>query len=172
MKWLLVAPSLFLAVGCERAAERASNNTAERDQLVHGHLENLLGKWTAPEENTLHVFHEEWGSAGIDSLSGTGFVLSGKDTVFIEHLGLHRSAENWIYTARIPSQNDGRTISFKLTHVDRDSMSFEAPSHDFPERITYFLSSDKVWRVSLSGRTAKGPQHSVIHLRSSTPPRP
>ncbi len=172
MKWSLIAPSLFLTVGCEQAVERAPINAAERDQLVHRHLENLLGKWTAPEEDTLHLFHEEWEPAGSDSLIGTGFVLSGKDTVFIEHLGLHRSAANWIYTARIPSQNDGRTISFKLTHVDRDSMCFEAPSHDFPQRITYILSSDQGWRVSLSGRTAKGPQHSVIHLRPSKPSRP
>ncbi|MBL7980945.1 MAG: hypothetical protein JNL52_03960 [Flavobacteriales bacterium] len=171
MKWWLVAPSLILAVGCGQAVERASTDTTERDQLVHGHLENLVGKWTAPEEDTLHVFHEEWASAGSDSLIGTGFVLSGNDTVFIEHLGLHRSAERWIYTARIPSQNDGRTISFKLTHVDKDSMCFEDPSHDFPERITYFQSSDQGWRVSLSGRTAKGPQHSAIHLRSSKPSR-
>jgi hypothetical protein len=172
MKWLTGVPPLMLVLGCGQASDLPTASDTERDQLVEQHVNDLVGKWTAPQDGSAHFFHEEWQLAGTDSLTGTGFVLSGKDTVFIEQLALFRSLDNWTYTARIPSMHDGRTMAFKLTHVDKDSMCFEAPSHDHPERITYFHSSAENWRVSLSGHTTNGPQYSVIDLRSSKPALP
>ena len=172
MKWFHGALPWMLALGCGQAEENAKVLDPERDQLIQQHFDHLVGKWSALEEDPAHQFHEEWALAGNDSMTGTGFVLSGKDTVLIEHLGLHKQADDWVYTARIPSQNDGRTMAFKLTHIDRDSMCIEDTAHDFPQRITYFRSSPKVWSVSLSGRTTNGPKHSVIDLRSSKPARP
>jgi hypothetical protein len=113
-------------------------------------LERLVGDRVHAEADGRTFFHEQWRSAGPDSLTGLGFVMSGPDTVFIEHLGLAWSEDRATYWARIPSQNHGRGVPFRMTHGGADSLVFENAAHDFPQRIVY-VPGDAAWQVTVSG---------------------
>lgn len=113
---------------------------------------NLMGDWTDTETEPGAIVHERWNRTDDAFYSGIGFVMVEKDTVFIEHLNLSTDSANRIaYKVRVPWQNEGGTVSFALTHCGGDSMVFENPAHDFPQRICYALRPDGDWTAHVSG---------------------
>ncbi|MBP6312331.1 MAG: hypothetical protein KA408_08700 [Flavobacteriales bacterium] len=123
--------------------------------LLSGLVLKLLGEWNDIQDDGTTVFHEQWQRTDDALFTGLGFVMSGADTVFIENLSISWDTAGAKYSARIPTQNGGDYVDFKLTAVSIDSMVFEAPEHDFPQRIAYVIQGDSVWNVVVSG-TEKG----------------
>jgi hypothetical protein len=113
-------------------------------------IDALLGEWQDQSDSAGTVFHEQWELDMNGSYAGLGFVLSGKDTVFIEHLAIILSDSGTYYTATTRTQNEGSTIHFKLVH-EQDSLVFTNPTHDFPQRIVYAPGGADDWNVSVSG---------------------
>ena len=111
----------------------------------------LEGEWLDVQEDGKTVFHEQWERTDDRFHTGLGFVMSGEDTVFIEHLNIHAAEGGVFYSARIPSQNNGAYVDFRLTAANTNSLVFENKEHDFPQRIVYALRSDDTWKVSVSG---------------------
>lgn len=142
---------LFMLAACSpKADERTMEVT--NDGIVEPM--DLIGAWQDVQDSGRTVFREIWEKADDGGLKGLGFVLSGKDTVFIEHLAI-RDIENTLhYTATIGDQNDGGTVHFGLVHA-QDSLVFTNPQHDFPQRIVYTPVESHGWSVTVSGR-AKG----------------
>ena len=128
----------------------------------------LIGEWSAPPEQDGTVFHEQWESTGDQGLKGIGFVMLGSDTVSIEHLAIQFTDSGTFYTARIPSQNNGRPVHFELTSAS-DSLVFEYPERDFPDRIMYRPVGHNGWIARVSG---KGERTIVFELgpREQDPP--
>lgn len=124
----------------------ALNNTK-----LSGLVSKLLGEWNDIQADGKTVFHEQWRRTDDAFYAGLGFVMSGTDTVFIENLHIAWDAKGANYSARIPSQNGGEYVDFALTSVSNDSMVFENPVHDFPQRIAYSLQGDSIWNVVVSG---------------------
>lgn len=124
-------------------------------------LNGLIGEWQDVQDSGRTVFTERWTRADDGTLSGFGFVLSGNDTVFIEHLGILRSDTATYYAATVNNQNSGAAVLFKLVHVT-DSLVFENRAHDFPQRIVYVPVNGN-WDVTVSGqqggRTAEDRYH-------------
>lgn len=127
---------------------------AEATTGSHGNVDpmTLIGAWEDVQDSGMTVFREQWEKAEDGSLTGLGFVLSGNDTVFIEHLAIRPIKDTLHYTATIKTQNDGGTIQFKLVHA-RDSLVFTNPEHDFPQRIVYIPQGADGWNVMVSGRS-------------------
>ena len=102
----------------------------------------LEGKWTGAADEM--AFYEEWQSIDGNSMSGKGGATSGMDTVFSEKLKMEQRGEDLFY---IPSvQENGGAVDFKFTGYKNDSIVFENPQHDFPQRIVYFrLPNDKLY---------------------------
>jgi len=169
---LLLLP-LVLVYSCAEPipTESAEDDTPTLPPPVSEMLSALVGEWwdTGNEGGT--VFHEHWWRAGEDSLAGLGFVMAGNDTVSIEELGIRWTATSAVYSARIPSQNNGRPIRFTATSTTADSLVFENPAHDFPQRIVYVPEGAKAWRVTVSGEehgTPRMPRTLRYHLRPRT----
>ncbi|MBK9175676.1 MAG: hypothetical protein IPM46_04925 [Flavobacteriales bacterium] len=125
------------------------NNNANRfGELVL----KLLGDWTDEEAEPGAVVHERWSRTDDAFYSGIGFVMVEKDTVFIEHLRITVDSVGVpSYHARIPSQNAGGEIAFRMSTCAGDSMVFENAAHDFPQRISYALQLDGTWSVRVVG---------------------
>jgi hypothetical protein len=111
----------------------------------------LQGDWVDQVDSSGNVFMERWwpGDQGT-ILDGIGHVRAGKDTVWIEHLCIVQDAYGIHYEARIPSVNEGRPVRFALTALAGDSMVFENPAHDYPQRIVYTRTAGG-WNAHVSG---------------------
>lgn len=146
---------LFLALAAALVACSPQAKDPVRDALpmvpssTPVDLDGLIGEWQDVQDSGRTVFNEHWSRAADGTLVGLGFVLSGKDTVFIEHLGILRMDTTTYYAATINNQNSGAAVLFKLVH-SFDSLVFTDPTHDFPQRIVYAPVNGK-WEVTVSG---------------------
>jgi hypothetical protein len=118
----------------------------------------LMGAWTDSVSEPGALVHEIWRRTDDAFYSGLGFVMVENDTVFIEHIALtfDDSTGAVSYDVRVPSQNDGGTVAFALTACAGDSMVFENPAHDFPQRIVYALQANGDWIARVSGQGKDG----------------
>ncbi len=133
--------------------------------------ERLSGDWVDTSADGHTVFHEQWQRTDGTLHTGLGFVMSGADTVFIEHLKIHSNGKEGWYSARIPSQNDGVFIDFKLEHASNDSLVFTNAAHDFPQRIRYAWDPDGAWNVVVSGvvKDTLRTEHFQLRARATAP---
>lgn len=113
-------------------------------------LERLQGAWVHEEPDSDYSFEEYWSVLADGSLGGTGIVRDGKDTIMIEYLAILATDSGTWYSARIPTQNDGDPVLFKMEH-DMDSLVFSNPLHDYPQRIAYLPNADGSWHVRVNG---------------------
>ncbi len=145
--------ALVLALSCTQKpnADSAASTPATASGTVVD-LNLLVGEWQEVRDSGRTVVNERWSWSPDGALSGFGFVLSGKDTVFIEHLGILRQDTVTYYAATIGSQNSGPAVLFTLVH-DLDSLVFTNPAHDFPQRIVYTPTTSGEWDVSVTGTT-------------------
>ncbi len=81
--WLL-CPTLLLA--CSASREESAQSTGEAGKSVA--IEGLYGDWLDIQDSGRTHVYEHWERGADGTPTGTGHVLSGKDTVFIEHLAL------------------------------------------------------------------------------------
>ncbi len=83
------------------------------------------------------VFTETWQLVDDSTFTGTGVGMAAGDTAFAESLRLELRAGQVDYIARAFGQNNDQPVAFRATHLGTDSLVFENPSHDFPQRINY-----------------------------------
>lgn len=66
--------------------------------------------------------------------------VSGEDGIaFFEILHLHRDGDHWVYTAH-PAGGPG--TKFRSVALTADTMTFDNPDHDYPQRIRYQRAND------------------------------
>jgi len=146
----------LLCMACAPTAEQHTTVVKEDNSNVEPMpeaLDAILGQWQDVQDSGRTVFHEHWTKADDGSMTGLGFVMSGSDTVFIEHLAILRGDTGLRYSATIQSQNEGQAVLFDLANR-KDSLVFINPAHDFPERITYVPEQDGTMHVAVSGKEA------------------
>ncbi|MBX2973314.1 MAG: hypothetical protein KF797_09435 [Flavobacteriales bacterium] len=149
--WLL-APTLLFACASpqEPAAITGGDGTSTGTKVD---IESLFGDWLDIQDSGRTYVHEHWERGADGTPTGIGHVLSGKDTVFIEHLALLTIRDTLHYAVSIGSKGGEATL-FKLVH-DRDSLVFTNPAHDMPQRIVYVPQGPDAWHAIVSG-THKG----------------
>lgn len=76
------------------------------------------------------------------SLAGKGLRISEGDTTMLETIDLVYRDKEYYYIARVPDQNNGNPIEFKLVKTEGTTYTFENPNHDFPQRIVYKLKTE------------------------------
>ena len=94
----------------------------------------LQGKWEGSSDD-LYCF-EQWQSFSGNSMNGIGGAVSGKDTIFSEKIKIEQRGEDVFYIPTV--KENGGAVDFKFTGYKNDSIVFENPLHDFPQRIVYF----------------------------------
>lgn len=145
---LPLLPALLIA--CGQPGERSSTDVRSGEVVP---LDRLLGDWYDMQDSGRTTVLEHW-ERGSDGMPvGVGYVLSGRDTVFIEHLGIVLRNDTLHYAVSI-GRDGGEAVLFKLIH-DRDSLVFSDPQHDMPQRIVYIPQGNDAWHTIVSG-TNKG----------------
>lgn len=102
-----------------------------------GHLDWLAGAWAGEADG---VRTEERWTAARGSLQGRNLVTKGGEAVFSEELRIEARGSEIVYVAK-PQGADAAT-EFKQTTAGANTVVFENPAHDFPQRIAYTLAGD------------------------------
>ncbi len=95
----------------------------------------LIGSWgnTSKEGNLT----ETWTQKNDSTLSGKTTFIAVKDTLFTETIEIIQTKDSLFYNTNVSNQNEGKTISFKLTNTSENEIIFENSKHDFPQKIMY-----------------------------------
>lgn len=110
----------------------------------------LAGKWNGTADGM--EFFEEWKPMDGSSMEGKGGAISDKDTVFSEKLKIEKRGEDLFYIPTV--KENGGAVDFKFTGLKNDSIVFENPAHDFPQRIVYFRLPDNMLYACIDGLEA------------------
>lgn len=99
-------------------------------------LKQLEGKWHCQMPDGSWI-SESWESINHDVMKGVGKEVRDDMEVVKEFLELRREGDALIYSATVPSQNDGKPIDFKCDSTGHDFIRFVNRNHDFPQFIVY-----------------------------------
>ena len=102
----------------------------------------LSGCWevNVPDKNLLIT--EQWMKPAGGMMIGAGRTIKNGKAVDYEFLRIVEEADSVFYVAK-PTANKDET-RFRLVRSAPGEVVFENPSHDFPQRIIYKLSGDKL----------------------------
>lgn len=141
----------------------ATSARAEGPTATLADLAWIAGCWDG--KGTLSQYQEQWMEpSGLTMLGMSRTVADGK-TVAYEFLRIHQETDGIYYTS-IPS---GQTqASFKLVKFDAQSVVFENPDHDFPQRIIYRLDTDGALMASIQGRNKGARKQVDFPMRRAT----
>lgn len=120
-------------------------------------IRGLIGSWVDVLSPDTARFHEHWNDSTDNVLQGIGYVLSGEDSVRIEDLTITEIDGEYIYNARVRSQNNSEWIQFLLMPSDADTLRFYNPQHDFPQEIIYTRDGG-AWNVTISNESGRSSQ--------------
>ena len=137
MKKTTIAAGLLVALAScgentTKESETATEHSAKEYRLEK--LQWILGEWQM--ESPDGVFVEKWQ----------------KETLFSEKLRLEQRGNELWYIPTIASQNNGQPVLFKEKTIADNSVIFENPEHDFPQRIIYEKPSDTTLTARIEGK--------------------
>lgn len=104
-----------------------------------GGLAWLAGCWESPGSGP--VVEERWSPPRGGSMLGTSRTVRGDSLVAWEFLLLRERGGRLVYRAHPSGQS---AAEFVATVVTADSVIFENPEHDFPQRIGYRRTGDSL----------------------------
>lgn len=108
----------------------------------------LLGTWTQQSEQG--ILEETWTSANDSTLTGTSFFIKDKDTLHHETIVLQEKDNNLLYIATIKGENEDEAVTFPLTSSTDNTLIFENPKHDYPQKIMYSYNKNQL-TATISG---------------------
>ena len=133
---------LILFVSCLKKSKINFNKLQKMSWLV-GHWEQKL-----PDG----LLIENWKKENDSIFSGDSYFVNIKDTIHFESIKLIQKNEELTYVANVLGQNNDKPINFKhITSKIDNVFSFENPSHDFPQKITYTKVNEKNLIATISG---------------------
>lgn len=97
----------------------------------------LPGTWEL-QESEFPTF-EVWAFTHEGSLSGESYQVKAGEKHLSETFRIYQHGQAIFYEATVPTQNEGRSIVFRLHTSADSSYHFENPAHDFPQFIRYQL---------------------------------
>lgn len=102
----------------------------------------LQGKWTGVSSD--EIIFEKWTIASNGSMDGFSGSISNGDTIYTETVKIEQRGNDIFYVPSV--KHNGGPVDFKFTGYKNDSIVFENPLHDFPQRVIYFkLSNNKLY---------------------------
>lgn len=113
----------------------------------------LVGKWQIKGKEQF----EEWRFDKENRIFiGESYKTVDGSKLVLETLTIRKVDDKVIYTAVVPTQNEGKSIDFTWNPELTDRFSFENPDHDFPNKIQYQLVNANILEVQVSDNNHKG----------------
>ena len=103
-----------------------------------GDFDWLAGCWVSEDGSSQEV----WVIDGEQSLAGFSVAISGNKVGFYELMSIKQDENgSWFFTAYPSGQ---ASASFKAVQLDKNSVVFENPDHDYPQEIRYERKGDRL----------------------------
>ena len=109
----------------------------------------LEGKWAVKATNS---FVEEWQKQSDSLFVGKSYIQKGDSIIPMESMKLVFRKDSVFYVPIVFNQNEGKPVSFYLSHKNDSLFLFENPKHDFPQRIIYAFSGKNKLLVTIDGK--------------------
>jgi hypothetical protein len=148
MKTRFWSALMFFIVACSNSNTGASEGKVEKDSKI-AQARWMIGSWY--NESVTPISYEVWRELDDTTFMGRSYSVRGEDTVTTEFIRLEQRGNEMSYIPRVPDQNSGMPVKFKLTSIDENRLIFENPDHDFPQKITYHLVSPDSLVAEISG---------------------
>ena len=126
-----------------------SNNKQTPASSKLDELEWLLGDWQGEAEG--NVFYENWVKVNDTLFSGESYFVSGSDTTGKEGIEIKAQDSVIYYIPTVHDQNEGQPVYFKLIISESRLVVFENQNHDFPQLISYKLTTSDSLVAQISG---------------------
>ncbi len=112
-------------------------------------MEWLIGEWEQklPEGIVIEIWKKENDSI----LSGKSFFIKEKDTIHNESIILKQFKDGLLYIPTVKGQNNHEPITFTMSSDIEDNFTFENPSHDYPQKISYKKINATSLMTTISG---------------------
>lgn len=153
MKYIFVitiAATLLSACANTTTKEQTTETTATATNRLD-EVAWMIGTWEMHAVEGSGVFTEQWQRIDDNTLGGTGMMLQGTDTVFIEKLQLVNEDGALWYVPTVANQNSGQPVRFKEKSISANELVFENLNHDFPQRIIYQRKGDNALYARVEG---------------------
>ena len=125
----------------------AGGVSAQEGKIGVGQLAWLAGCWEGAQGGPQS--EEHWTKPSGQSMIGLGRTVVNGRTVFVEFLQIREEEGGLVYTALIGLNS--KPVPFKLIKGTATDLTFENPTHDFPQRIIYRRESDTVLAARIEG---------------------
>lgn len=109
----------------------------------------LLGTWKS--ETQKGSLYESWQQQDKGLLLGKSYFLKAGDTIMLETIKLTQLKDGLFYLPSVKNQNNGKEVAFKASSVTTDTLVFDNPMHDFPQKIGYYRLENNSLRAEISG---------------------
>jgi hypothetical protein len=113
-------------------------------------LQWLVGNWQI--ESDKGIVFENWKLVENGGLVGISGFIKGTDTEISETISIEQRGQDVLYIPTVKGQNNDQPVPFTLTIASGDSFVFENPTHDFPDKITYYNKSATELTAKISGK--------------------
>ena len=150
---LVLAALLFCGAALPNGHAEEPRPTIEQLAWLSGTWEETAGKAS---------IEEHWTDVKGGTLFGVSRTVVAGKTVAFEFLRIEARADGIFYVA----QPNGRPpTDFKLVRLEGESVTFENPHHDFPQRIIYKKNTDGALHARVEGARDGKPSGQDVHLR-------
>lgn len=141
--------SLNLLVACTTVENNSDINDTFPEKDLLANTDWLIGTWknSTPER----MFSETWIRLDDTTMQAKTVFTEGKDTISKESINLVQRKNEIFYVVEVNNQNGGKPVNFKLVSSSQDSLVFENPKHDFPQKIRYYKISNDSLVAEISG---------------------
>lgn len=113
----------------------------------------LEGSWLT--ELNGNQTNEVWKWQNDSLMTGYSVIKNGRDSTILETLEIAKKGGTLLFAANPKGQNQGQPVTFTLTGISDQRVTFENPAHDFPQKITYTnIGNDSLVAV-VSGTVAE-----------------
>jgi hypothetical protein len=126
---LTLAAALLLAF-----LNSCQNKSADKFDKIKK-MEWLVGNWEQKLPDG--IITETWTKDNDSTFSGKSFFIKEKDTIHLENIVLTQKKDELLYIPTVNGQNNDEPVTFKLTSEAANAFTFENPTHDYPQKITY-----------------------------------
>jgi hypothetical protein len=109
-------------------------------------MEWLMGTWQSASGNQTLV--ETWTKSSSNTISGSVEERSSDTAPYHENLSIRQLPDG----ITLISNKGGQNVTFHLASDDKDSLVFENPAHDFPNKLTYIHKESKMMLVLVEGK--------------------
>jgi hypothetical protein len=139
MKKLTILATLALFVSCKKESLVDKLNPAQW----------IIGNWE--QKTDAGILTESWKRQNDSVFVGSTYFINESDTLHSETILLEQRADSITYSAKVKGQNNEKAIPFTLTTANTNSLVFENPAHDYPQKIEYQKSKSNGLQVTISG---------------------